>query len=326
MKFGQNKEKNEISKEISSLQDRVNNIYIQIGKLCMKNNDTNPMPEFSEMFEAIKETEKQIELKNARIKFLDGIVICTKCGMENSVEMSFCGGCRTKLPHTYTADGSNRCFRCGAVIAPGKKFCSSCGTPVATEAPAQPTQAAPVSQVVVETPVQPIAQPITQPVAEPIVQPVAQPVVEPTVQPVAELPVEPVAEAPVVEEVKPVEDIPTIQEYDVATDITADSVVIEDMSIVEEEYEAAKVMENAQPEENTPMEPVADAPMVEEPTVEEETVIAQPVAEEQVAEEPQTAANTPEPAAAVRRFCPQCGTPVNNSDAVFCAACGNKLR
>ena len=89
------------------------------------------------MFADLKATEEQIEQMNTRVKFLNGIVVCTNCHSDNSVNAAFCSVCGSRLPHTMVADGANRCTRCGNIINPGQMFCGVCGTKV-ENIPVQP--------------------------------------------------------------------------------------------------------------------------------------------------------------------------------------------
>ena len=121
---------------------------------------------------------KHQEQMETRRKFLNGIVVCSKCKSENNVALSFCANCGTLLPHRQAApnDGQIRCTKCGNIIQPGQAFCGNCGTK-APEAPAP--QAAPVPPVAPApqaAPVPPVAPAPVPPAAPEPVIPVAAPV------------------------------------------------------------------------------------------------------------------------------------------------------
>lgn len=236
MRSNADREINDINRNIQAAQMRINEIYAAIGRTYRAETE-NPQGAYIQMFADLKATEEQIEQMNTRVKFLNGIVVCTNCHSDNSVNAAFCSVCGSRLPHTMVADGANRCTRCGNIINPGQMFCGVCGTkvenipvqpqPQFNEAPAQP------QPQFNEAPVQPHTQ-FNEAPAQPEVQPQPQ-----------------FNEAPVQPEVQPQ---------------------------VNEIHEA--------------------------------------VTEEMQVTEPQEAK---------QRVCPNCHTPIEADDAVFCAECGTRL-
>lgn len=220
MRSNADREINDINRNIQAAQMRINEIYAAIGRTYRAETE-NPQGAYIQMFADLKATEEQIEQMNTRVKFLNGIVVCTNCHSDNSVNAAFCSVCGTRLPHTMVADGANRCTRCGNIINPGQMFCGVCGTKVEN------------------IPVQPQPQPQFNGAPAP-----AQPEVQPQPQ---------FNEAPLQPEAQP------------------------------------------QPQSNE---------------------IYEAVTEEMPAAEPQEAK---------QRVCPNCHTPIEADDAVFCAECGTRL-
>ena len=244
MRSNADREINDINRNIQAAQMRINEIYAAIGRTYRAETE-NPQGAYIQMFADLKATEEQIEQMNTRVKFLNGIVVCTNCHSDNSVNAAFCSVCGSRLPHTMVADGANRCTRCGNIINPGQMFCGVCGTKV-ENIPVQPQpqfNEAPVQQEVHpqpqfnEAPAQPEAQPQPQFNGAPV---------QPEVQPQPQF-----NEAPAQPEVQPQ---------------------------VNEIHEA--------------------------------------VTEEMQVTEPQEAK---------QRVCPNCHTPIEADDAVFCAECGTRL-
>ena len=225
MRSNADREINDINRNIQAAQMRINEIYAAIGRTYRAETE-NPQGAYIQMFADLKATEEQIEQMNTRVKFLNGIVVCTNCHSDNSVNAAFCSVCGSRLPHTMVADGANRCTRCGNIINPGQMFCGVCGTKV-ENIPVQP------QPQFNEAPVQPHTQ-FNEAPAQPEVQPQPQ-----------------FNEAPVQPEVQPQ---------------------------VNEIHEA--------------------------------------VTEEMQVTEPQEAK---------QRVCPNCHTPIEADDAVFCAECGTRL-
>lgn len=149
MRSNADREINDINRNIQAAQMRINEIYAAIGRTYRAETE-NPQGAYIQMFADLKATEEQIEQMNTRVKFLNGIVVCTNCHSDNSVNAAFCSVCGSRLPHTMVADGANRCTRCGNIINPGQMFCGVCGTKV---------ENIPVQPQFNEAPVQPEVQP-----------------------------------------------------------------------------------------------------------------------------------------------------------------------
>ncbi len=179
MRNNADREINDINRNIQAAQMRINEIYAAIGRTYYAETE-NPQGVYAQMFADLKATEEQIEQMNTRVKFLNGIVVCTNCHSDNSVNAAFCSVCGTRLPHTMVADGANRCTRCGNIINPGQMFCGVCGTKV-ENIPVQPE----IQPQVNEVPVQPAVQPqVNEAPVQPAVQPqVNETPVQPEIQP-----------------------------------------------------------------------------------------------------------------------------------------------
>ena len=225
MRSNADREINDINRNIQAAQMRINEIYAAIGRTYRAETE-NPQGAYIQMFADLKATEEQIEQMNIRVKFLNGIVVCTNCHSDNSVNAAFCSVCGSRLPHTMVADGANRCTRCGNIINPGQMFCGVCGTKV-ENIPVQP------QPQFNEAPVQPEVQPQPQ---------------------FNEAPVQP-----------------------------------------QPQFNEAPVQPEVQPQVNE---------------------IHEAVTEEMQVTEPQEAK---------QRVCPNCHTPIEADDAVFCAECGTRL-
>ena len=158
MRSNADREINDINRNIQAAQMRINEIYAAIGRTYRAETE-NPQGAYIQMFADLKATEEQIEQMNTRVKFLNGIVVCTNCHSDNSVNAAFCSVCGTRLPHTMVADGANRCTRCGNIINPGQMFCGVCGTKV-ENIPVQPQPQPQFNGA--QAPVQPEVQPQPQ--------------------------------------------------------------------------------------------------------------------------------------------------------------------
>lgn len=236
MRSNADREINDINRNIQAAQMRINEIYAAIGRTYRAETE-NPQGAYIQMFADLKATEEQIEQMNTRVKFLNGIVVCTNCHSDNSVNAAFCSVCGSRLPHTMVADGANRCTRCGNIINPGQMFCGVCGTKV-ENIPVQP------QPQFNEAPARPQPQ-FNEAPAQPQPQ---------------------FNEAPAQSEVQP-----------------------------QPQFNEAPAHPEVQPQVNE---------------------IHEAVTEEMQVKEPQEAK---------QRVCPNCHTPIEADDAVFCAECGTRL-
>ncbi len=178
MKNNADREIADLTRNIQGCQMRMNDIFMAMGKQYYAVHGENPEPEFAQMVNDMKTVLGQIKQMDTRIKFLRGIVVCDKCGTDNSVNSVFCCACGTRLPHTFN-DGANRCVNCGNIINPGQKFCGVCGAVVGQQPAPAP---------------QPTPEPVQQPTPEPVQEP--QPIQEPVTVPQPETVTEPITAQP----------------------------------------------------------------------------------------------------------------------------------
>ena len=173
MKNTGNREIDDLQRRYQELSVQNSSVFAAIGKSFYDQNCNNPAPEYAAQFASIKEAAEQMKQIDTRIKFLNGIVVCSKCNLENSVNSSFCAGCGTRLPHRTFSDGANRCPNCGNMIAQGQRFCGTCGAqvPQAQEAPAPQVAPQPAPQVAPQPVPQGAAMPIPEEIPAPNVTP-----------------------------------------------------------------------------------------------------------------------------------------------------------
>ena len=165
-------ELDELQRGIQANNARINEIFRFIGKMYYEQAKDSPSADFEPHFKVIKDVMDRNKQLEARIKFINGIVVCSECGMDNGVKLSFCAGCGTRLPHTFVGDTSNKCERCGNELNPGQKFCGVCGAPAPEKAPAPAPAPAPEATPAPET--TPVSVPETTPAPAPVPAPVSK--------------------------------------------------------------------------------------------------------------------------------------------------------
>lgn len=119
------------SSAIDNCEEKINNVYREIGKRYYNAAEEVSRETFQELFEEIRFIERQREELKSRLQLLKGVDICKKCGAEIKKGTIFCQWCgeRVELP-TVVLGGSNICQNCGAQLKGDEKFCASCGAEV----------------------------------------------------------------------------------------------------------------------------------------------------------------------------------------------------
>lgn len=123
-----------INSLITQEENKMNNVYYQIGKLYVSIHGNNCEKEFSGMVTTIAELERNIRAYRKQIQEVKGVQYCTKCGAEVPRGVAFCSSCGNPMPKTEMEVDTNnyvKCQSCGAPVRKGMRFCTSCGKPMA---------------------------------------------------------------------------------------------------------------------------------------------------------------------------------------------------
>lgn len=133
-----------INMQISDEEKKINDVYLQIGKLYMELHASDSEEAFKEMVQTITDARSKIKEYEVQIQVLNGVVRCEKCGAEVSKEAAFCPACGMKMPEIVQAEAlqeepaaqeaepvvEKKCTNCGTVLGHDALFCSECGTKV----------------------------------------------------------------------------------------------------------------------------------------------------------------------------------------------------
>lgn len=136
-----------INSLISDENQRMNSLYMEIGKAYFELHKDDCEPRFEAQVSELKEIGTRVDGYNQQIKRIKGIFPCPNCGRDLSKTDVFCTGCGTRVVAPQPA--GNVCGKCGTTLAPGSAFCTACGTRVEAAAPA--AAPAPVPQTYVCT-------------------------------------------------------------------------------------------------------------------------------------------------------------------------------
>lgn len=87
-----------LNSAISDEEKRIDNGYLEIGKLYVSLHDAEHEADFDGLIAAIHESEGKIKDYQQQIKDIKGVVKCEKCGAEVSNNAAFCSSCGAPMP------------------------------------------------------------------------------------------------------------------------------------------------------------------------------------------------------------------------------------
>ncbi len=122
-----------INADIAEEEKKMDNNFLQIGKLYISLHAEDWEKEFDGMVAAIRESELRIKGYRERIQSIKGVVRCERCGAEVANTAAFCNSCGAAMPRRIQAASQEQvrtCSKCGARIDDDNRFCTVCGTPV----------------------------------------------------------------------------------------------------------------------------------------------------------------------------------------------------
>jgi DNA repair exonuclease SbcCD ATPase subunit len=125
----------QVQTEISDLENREQELYVQIGKkvyasICKK-------PEYSEIVQELTTIQRRLENARAELQRVQNEKeekdrqekeellsrTCSNCDTVNPEGLKFCQECGTKLGQTE----KYQCPNCSTDYLPGTRFCGECG-------------------------------------------------------------------------------------------------------------------------------------------------------------------------------------------------------
>lgn len=119
---------------ISQNENKINNVYYQIGKLFVSTYGDDCKPEFAAMVATVVELEQQNITYKKQIQDIKGIQHCEKCGAEVPKGVAFCSSCGAAMPKVdmpAVDDNCVKCSNCGTMVKKGMRFCTACGQAMA---------------------------------------------------------------------------------------------------------------------------------------------------------------------------------------------------
>jgi len=126
-----------LNASISSEEDKIQKLYVQIGKTIFEKFEQTGTADDTVKEACVQITEHMANVKayKEKIAELKGVKTCINCGAEMERTQLFCGKCGTKneLPQTgTTAQAAEQpakptCPACNAEVVEGAAFCTNCG-------------------------------------------------------------------------------------------------------------------------------------------------------------------------------------------------------
>ncbi|MCL2287048.1 MAG: zinc ribbon domain-containing protein [Firmicutes bacterium] len=118
-----------INGQISDEERKINDCFLQMGKICFDKFPENPEPYITELVAYVNEAKARIADYAEQVKKLKGIVKCGQCGMDVTSGNQFCSGCGTRVRAeiAVAAETGQICTGCNQHIADDAAFCTNCG-------------------------------------------------------------------------------------------------------------------------------------------------------------------------------------------------------
>lgn len=117
-------------------EKKVQNLYLQLGKLYATVHANYYESDFTGMMTSLHEAEASIRQYKQQISDIKGLTHCEICGSEVAKSALFCNVCGSQMPKTDANDFSDtvKCSNCGQTVSKNMRFCTSCGTPIVSAA------------------------------------------------------------------------------------------------------------------------------------------------------------------------------------------------
>ncbi len=87
-----------LESQISLEEEKIHNIYVQIGTEYYEQYKEDPVNPFARLCEQITASRETIEELKKEVERLKGLQRCPSCGASVSIEAAFCPSCGTKMP------------------------------------------------------------------------------------------------------------------------------------------------------------------------------------------------------------------------------------
>lgn len=94
----------QLGAKVSDEKKKINKIYTEIGKKLYDMYREEPLAGFETEIGGIDEGFARIDLLQAQIRSVKGVVLCPCCKMEVGIHESFCSNCGSRMPETVSIE------------------------------------------------------------------------------------------------------------------------------------------------------------------------------------------------------------------------------
>lgn len=115
-----------IAEELSSLTERRDHALQELGAQYVDLFGSMPAQELKALTEVVLKLNEQIHECEKRQRLLKGLVLCERCGAEQSKDAAFCSRCGNRL----VPEDVLQCPRCRTILPEGTAFCTNCGAKI----------------------------------------------------------------------------------------------------------------------------------------------------------------------------------------------------
>ena len=123
-------ETTKIGMQISQDENKIKDLYAEIGKIYYKKTSENPSEEFLASFNEIATIQARVDAARTQLQKLKGTRICESCGAEIPSNVAFCGTCGVKVSVTETESPQSEIVEDNAEPIVVSVTCPSCGNVV----------------------------------------------------------------------------------------------------------------------------------------------------------------------------------------------------
>ena len=120
-----------LNMEISNQEQRLRELYGQLGQYLVENADLVPADrqDAQALLQDVAQVKAGIEASKATLLEVRNVNICPGCGAEVSRSSKFCPSCGTQMDRSVMErlNQAPVCPSCGAELEPGAAFCGNCG-------------------------------------------------------------------------------------------------------------------------------------------------------------------------------------------------------
>ena len=120
-----------LNMEISNQEQRLRELYGQLGQYLVENADLVPADrqDAQALLQEVAQVKAGIEASKATLLEVRNVNICPGCGAEVSRSSKFCPSCGTQMDRSVMErlNQAPVCPSCGAELEPGAAFCGNCG-------------------------------------------------------------------------------------------------------------------------------------------------------------------------------------------------------